>query len=123
MSARWLSEALLKETLGPADSLALLQALGGLSFYVPKTCGPARILGRDLHKLLSFSGLKKLVELAGGETVQLPNHRRAPASLEVRRLLRLGLSSRQIADAMRLSLRYVESLRKAERSDQQHSLF
>ena len=116
MSARWLSEVTLKEELGAHDALALLEALGGMSFYVPLMPRPTDILGRDLSKLLTRSGYRLLVALAGGETVSLPNCRRVSNAGEAKALLRQGLSVRHVADALRLSQRYVEMIAGRERS-------
>lgn len=117
MSSRWLSEVLLRDELGIPDAPALLDALGGMSFYVPLMDTPTNILGRDLSKILSPSGYRKLVALAGGETVQLPNaRRRSGAGEEAKRLLREGKSVRHVADALRLSQRYVEQIAAAERT-------
>ena len=116
MSSRWLSEATLKEELGTADALALMEALGGVSFYVPLMERPSDILGRDLSKILSPSGYRLLIALAGGETVNLPNLRRRTGAREARKLLGQGMSARKVADVLRLSQRYVEKLAERERS-------
>jgi len=116
MSGRWLAEATLTEELGAPDALALLSALGGMSFYVPLMERPTDILGRDLSQVLSASGYRKLIALAGGETVCLPNVRRGTGANEARKLLRRGLSARQVADTLHLSLRYVEYIAAAERA-------
>jgi len=77
------------------------------------------ILGRDLSKILSPSGYRKLVWLAGGETVSLPNARRISRARVAKDMLRQGLSPRKVADALRLSQRYVEMLVERERRQRQ----
>ena len=116
MSARWLSEVTLRGVLGVPDALALLEALGGMTFYVPLMERKTNILGRDLFQILSPSGYRKLVALAGGENITLPNYRRASGAAEAKRLLEQGLSARKVADALRLSQRYVEKLAERERT-------
>jgi hypothetical protein len=126
VSARWVSEVELRAAVGGGDARALLEEFGGLSIYVPRVPACTNTLGRNLLEILSWPGYVRLTKLCGGETIRLPNLRRRPAALEAHRLLAEGKSARQVADALCISLRYVERLSRlrarAGKSPQQYSL-
>ena len=124
MAGVWLSEVRLKEALGADDAHALLEALGGMTFYLPTRPQPTNILGRDLSKILSKEGYSKLVRLCGGDRISLPNFRRVSNVSEAKSLLRKGMSIREVADHLRISQRYAEKLSaEVKAQPQQLSLF
>ena len=123
MGAVWLSENSLALMIGAEDARALLEALGGLTVYIPKTPGPTRSFGRNLEDVLSPEGFAALCRHVGGETASLPNARRKAGAKQIRRLLDQGKSHRQIAEDLRVSVRYVERIASRPKPPAQLSLF
>ena len=123
MGAVWLSETSLCLMIGTEDSRALLEALGGLTVYIPKAPGPTKTFGLNLEDVLSPEGFAALCRHVGGETVSLPNVRRKTGSKQIRRLLDQGKSHRQIAEDLRVSVRYVEMVASRPAPPAQLSLF
>lgn len=111
----------LAEILGAQAALALAGTFGGLEkVYVPRVASPdcqlARIIGAD--------GVRKLIDAEpsyGGKFIYMPSGRfRRLAKAQI---LALKGTSKEIAQRLGVSQRYVKQVRNAARDDIQLKLF
>lgn len=111
------------DAIGVPAALALIQAFGGVGLYVPKRFDPEH----GLCALIGPAALIKLIEIRGGEAVEIPRalaSARAERDACMRRDRSMGASQRELALRYQMTERHVRNrLQREEEDDNQIGLF
>lgn len=122
MANMWVSEVELRDLLGVDTAKAFVRIMGGQRLYIPQNATPDHPLARTIGMI----GMRGLCHAFAGETISLPSSReRDTAKKQIQRLLAEGKSHGQIAQACKVTHRYVEAVvqrLRQEKSAQQGSL-
>lgn len=112
MGASWISYAELEGIIGKDAAQTLCSTRGGVTLYVPKLLDE----GSEIGRIVGVPALRLLAQVYGGESIVVPNRRKAgPRKEKILDMITAGLSARDIALRLDVTQRYVEYLAKAAR--------
>lgn len=99
----------LAERCGYATALRLMEEFGGMQISIPTT--PAALERSGLARALGEDAAKALFELCAGDTVEVPKGRGVKADARRRAILEHPGSNNEAARDLRLSRRWVRTVR------------
>ena len=106
MGADYISEADLKDTVGPDAARAMCQKWGGTTKYIPKDPKTG-----DLASIVGVRAAEELAARFGGATLLLPNPK-ARAKTRILHLLAAGWSVRRIAMELGVTETWIRTVAK-----------
>lgn len=108
MPTAWLSEVNCVALLGEERAGAFIRQFGGRERYIPRT--PKK--DHPIAKVIGVVGLSLLCAEYGGTTVSITSGRKGK-KIHIIEFLEQGMSASCVAETLGVSMRYVQTLKRA----------